>query len=74
MLADPERGQLFRKQIFNIAVNERGGGGWGGGWQMKFKIRTCSNVKTKINKSSFQDSLTNFLLYVLTLSIKIFEF
>ena len=73
MLADPERGQLFRKQIFNIAVNGREGGE-GGGWQMKFKIRTCSNVKTKINKSSFQDSLTNFLLYVLTLSIKIFEF
>ena len=26
MLADPERGQLFRKQIFNIAVNGREGG------------------------------------------------
>ena len=39
MLADPERGQLFRKQIFNIAVNERGGGGWGGGgkWNLKFE-------------------------------------
>ena len=26
MLADPERGQLFRKQIVNIAVNWREGG------------------------------------------------
>ena len=38
MLADPERGQLFRKQIFNIAVNGREGGeGAGGKWNLKFE-------------------------------------
>ena len=37
MLADPERGQLFRKQIFNIAVNGREGGEGGGKWNLKFE-------------------------------------
>ena len=49
MLADAEIGQLkFLRNKFSILQSM-------GESPVKFKIRTCSNVKTKVNKSSFQD-------------------